>query len=140
MIHILIHILWILLIELCRADLMLPKSETWPVNLLSISILTKYQYWVYWYWYFLFWFSNTGKDTSYFKNVLKYWYYSILFIISISIFLKPFYLHACFLFVYFLHIITNTVPDPIFLGYIWTFVTNLAFSIRILKIYKQTSW
>ena len=35
----------------------------------------------------LFWFSNTDTDTSYFKNVLKYWYFSIGFLISISIFL-----------------------------------------------------
>jgi hypothetical protein len=55
------------------------------------SILVKYQYTyqvsVYWYLYLVFWFSNTDTDTSYFKNVLKYWYFSMIFIISISIFL-----------------------------------------------------
>ena len=54
-------------------------------------ILGKYQYTyqvsVYWYLYLVFWFSNTDTDTSYFKNVLIYWYFSIFFLISISIFL-----------------------------------------------------
>ena len=34
---------------------------------------------VYWYLYLIFWFWNTDTDTSYFKNVLKYWYFSIIF-------------------------------------------------------------
>jgi hypothetical protein len=43
-------------------------------------------------------YNSADTDTSYFKNVLKYWYFSIFFISIISIFLKKFYLHAfCFL-------------------------------------------
>ena len=43
-----------------------------------------------------------------------------------------FYILACFnLFTSFLCFITNTLPDTFFLGHIWVFVTNLAFSIRI---------
>ena len=59
-------------------------SETWPVylssisiHLLSISILIiilSILIFKYWYWYFLF------------QNVLKYWHFSINFLISISIF------------------------------------------------------
>ena len=54
-----------------------PDHYTYQVSvyLPSISILIV----------ILFWFSNT--DTSYFKNILKYWYFSIVFLISISIFL-----------------------------------------------------
>jgi len=63
----------------------------WILARALTSILTKYQYTyqvsVYWYLYLVFWFSNTDTDTSYFKNVLKYWYFSIVFLISISIFL-----------------------------------------------------
>ena len=39
---------------------------------------------------------------------------------------------ACFhLFTSFLCFITNALPDTIFLGHLWVFVTNLAFFIRI---------
>ena len=51
------------------------------------NILTKYQYnyqvSVYWYLYLVFRFPNT--DTSYFKNVLQYWYFQYF---SLSVFLK----------------------------------------------------
>ena len=53
------------------------------------SILTKYQYTyqvsVYWYLYLVFIFPNTDTDTSYFKNVLEYWYFQYF---SVSVFLK----------------------------------------------------
>ena len=53
------------------------------------SILTKYQYTyqvsVYWYLYLVFRFPNTDTDTSYFKNVLEYWYFQYF---SVSVFLK----------------------------------------------------
>ena len=34
-----------------------------------------YQVSVYWYLYLVFRFPNTDSDTSYFKNVLEYWYF-----------------------------------------------------------------
>jgi len=53
------------------------------------SILTKYQYTyqvsVYWYLYLVFIFPNTDTDTSYFKNVLEYWYFQYF---SVSVFLE----------------------------------------------------
>ena len=54
------------------------------------SILTKYQYTyqvsvIYWYLYLVFIFPNTDTDTSYFKNVLEYWYFQYF---SVSVFLK----------------------------------------------------
>lgn len=53
------------------------------------SILTKYQYTyqvsVYWYLYLVFRFPHTDTDTSYFKNVLEYWYFQYF---SVSVFLK----------------------------------------------------
>ena len=91
-----------------------------------------YQVSVYWYWYFLFWFSNTGNDTSYFKNILKYWYFSILFIISISNFLKKCFTRMLAFIFYFLHIITNTVPDPIFIGCQFCLLQNLLKPLRNL--------
>ena len=43
-----------------------------------------------------------------------------------------FHMLACFhLFTSFLCFITNALPDTIFLGHLWVFVTNLAFFIRI---------
>ena len=43
-----------------------------------------------------------------------------------------FHMLACFhLFTSFLCFITNALPDTIFLGHLWDFVTNLAFFIRI---------
>ena len=91
------------------------------------SILTKYQYTyqvsVYWYWYFLFWFSNTDTDTSYFKNVLKYWYFSIIFIVSISIFLN-FFNDLVTMFeatkIVLMHFYWSCVVKYANIGYIWT--------------------
>ena len=98
-------------------------SETWPVYLPSISAV---------YWYILFWFSNTVNDTSYFKNILKYWYFSILFIVSISNFLKKCFTRMLPFIFYFLHIITNTVPDPIFIGCQFCLLQNLLKPLRNL--------
>ena len=65
----------------------LPNIYNRDLTIILVNYQYTYQVSVYWYLYLVFWFSNTDTDTSYFKNVLKYWYFSIVFLISISIFL-----------------------------------------------------
>ena len=75
---------------------LLRKASQWelikcpaPSTRALTSILTKYQYTyqvsVYWYLYLVFKFPNTDTDTSYFKNILEYWYFQYF---SVSLFLK----------------------------------------------------
>jgi hypothetical protein len=57
-----------------------PMKNVTVVSRALTSILTKYQYTyqvsVYWYLYSVLRFPNT--DTSYFKNVLEYWYWILI--------------------------------------------------------------
>ena len=74
--------LWNLCLELWFCDTI--DTALYGLTAQSIDQYT-YQVSVYWYLYLVFRFPNTDTDTSYFKNVLEYWYFQYF---SVSVFLK----------------------------------------------------